>query len=222
MVGTNAKTVQRWLSGRQMPYRTNRRLLADILEVPTRQLWPDLEREAAGLNGLVALYPTRADLPASTIAALIHGAGTHIDIMAYSATWLWDAVPRFGDLLANKAREGVQIRLCLGDPESEAVAKRGEEERVGGNIAARCRLALSYAAPIIDEFDDSVRLHATTLYTSVFRFDGDLLVNWHLWGRPAAQSPLFHFNVKGQAGVAASVLNSFEQVWRSGQAVGAV
>lgn len=221
MAGTNVKTVQRWASGRQVPYRTNRRVLAEILEVPVGQLWPELDREnAKELGDLVAVYPTRTDLPASTIAALTHSAQVHVDLLAYSATWLWDAVPRFGALLANKERDGTHVRLCLGDPDSEAVCRRGEEEGVGASVAARCHLALAYASPIIKDFGDSVRLHDTTLYASIFRFDDDILINWHLWGNAAAQSPLFHFKLGDRLGAATSILNSFEQVWRNSQSLG--
>ncbi len=45
---------------------------------------------------------------------------------------------------ARRPRRASPIRLLLGDPESEAVARRGAEERVGDAMAARIRLSMSY------------------------------------------------------------------------------
>jgi hypothetical protein len=37
-----------------------------------------------------------------------------------------------------------------------------------------------------------LRFHATTLYNSIYRFDDDMLVNAHVYGAPAAHSPVLH------------------------------
>lgn len=54
-----------------------------------------------------------------------------IDLLAFAASFLHDAVPDFADHLAVKARQGVRIRLLFGDPESTAVNLRWEEEGIG-------------------------------------------------------------------------------------------
>jgi hypothetical protein len=56
-------------------------------------------------------------------------------------------------------------------------------------------------------------LHDATLYASILRFDDDLLVNWHLFGAPAADSPVLHLRYNTTRGLAASVVASFERVW---------
>jgi hypothetical protein len=37
-----------------------------------------------------------------------------------------------------------------------------------------------------------LRFHATTLYNSIYGFDDDILVNTHVYGAPAAHSPVLH------------------------------
>ena len=79
--------------------------------------------------------------------------------------------------MRRKAEDGVQVRLLYGDPESDAVALRGAEEGIGDGLAARIRLALGYMREAFDEPGVSVRLHGTTLYNSLYRYDDELLVN---------------------------------------------
>ena len=46
-----------------------------------------------------------------------------------------------------------------------------------------------------DAFDQpgiAVRLHGTTLYNSLYRYDDHLLVNTHTYGVAAGQSPVLH------------------------------
>lgn len=53
-------------------------------------------------------------------------------------------------------------------------------------------LALKHLEPILDHPGIDIRLHRTTLYNSLFRFDDQILVNTHLWGMSAYQAPLLH------------------------------
>src|SRR5579875_928603 len=109
------------------------------------------------------------------------------------------------------------VRVCLGDPDSEAVALRGREEGIGDALAARCRLATSYARGIHDADSRAVRITGATLYASILRFDNDVLLNTHLWGNAAADSPVFHFRKDRNDGIAARAITSFERVWRTAQ-----
>jgi hypothetical protein len=63
----NAKTVQRWLSGR-LPYAHHRRAVARLLGEDEAFLWPDGEKAVApgeqSTSEVVAAYAHRADLPA--------------------------------------------------------------------------------------------------------------------------------------------------------------
>lgn len=213
------KTIQRWVTGRQRPHRRTAELVGVALGVPVSVLWPDLGVGSAFPTELVHMYATRRELQPAYVEALARGAHANIDVLAYAATWLWDSVPDVTNQLAQAARRACTVRICLGDPASPAVAARGVEEGIGEAMSARCTLAISYAAPLVREFPEVLRLHATTLYASMFRFDDDLLVNWHVYGTAAADAPVFHFRLTPEADTVASRLTSaFDAVWASSAA----
>jgi hypothetical protein len=182
-------------------------------------LWPDVANAMDGAAELVGLYTTRAELSPATIASLLAGSSARIDVLAYSALWLWDSVKGFAETLASKATEGVEVRVCLGDPSSEAVRIRGREEGIGDSIAGRCRLAAICAQPICLVDPEAVRQSATTLYASIFRFDDDLLLNTQLYGNAAVDSPVLHVRRQGDRGIFANAIRSFERVWKDSQPV---
>jgi transcriptional regulator with XRE-family HTH domain len=216
-VDADPKTVGRWITAGRLPRPAVRQKLARVVGVPEAVLWPDAPGVAYGTSELVGIYTTRRELPPSTISSLLDGAAQRIDVLAYSALWLWDTVPGFVERVQLKIARGAGVRICLGDPDSEAVLLRGREEGVDDALAGRCRLAITYARGIQHVDSDAVRLSAATLYASVFRFDDDLLLNTHLWGNAAGDSPVFHFRQQRDDGVAASAIRSFDRVWGAAQ-----
>jgi hypothetical protein len=109
-----------------------------------------------------------------------------IDVLVFAGLFLPDGYPEIAKLLGSKAEQGTKVRLILGDPDSDAVRRRGEEERIGDGLAARVRLGLMYLRDAIGTPGGELRFHATTLYNSIYRFDDDILVNAHVYGAPAA------------------------------------
>jgi transcriptional regulator with XRE-family HTH domain len=216
-VGADPKTVGRWITEGRHPRPAIRQRLAQLLGVPEAVLWPDAPGVAYGTTELVGVYTTRRELPPATVASLLDAAEHQIDVLAYAALWLWDAVPRFAELLELKIAREASVRICLGDPDSQAVLLRGQEEGVGDALVGRCRLAASYARPILNVEPNAVRLSDATLYTSILRFDDDVLLNTHLWGNPAGDSPVLHFRRERSDGIAASAIRSFERVWAAAQ-----
>ncbi len=216
-LGVDPKTIERWISAGRLPHPTSRRRLSDALAVPEAILWPDAPGTLRGTPELMAVYVTRRELSPATIASLIDATKAHLDVLAYAALWLWDSVPNFAERLVEKATSGVQVRICLGDPASDAVALRGQEEGIGDGMASRCRLAAIYALPIHRVSRGAVRLTGSTLYSSILRFDNDLLVNMHLLGNPASNSPVFHLRRRTGGEFSGSVLRSFERTWEQAQ-----
>jgi hypothetical protein len=51
------------------------------------------------------------------------------------------------------------------------------------------------------------------LYNSIYCADGQLLVNQHAYGIPAAQAPVVCLSSSGSDEMAALYLDSFERVW---------
>jgi hypothetical protein len=216
-VGADPKTVERWINTGRLPRPNSRQQLSRVLTVPESVLWPQAHGAAYGTSELVGIYTTRAELSPATVASLLDAADQHIDVLAYAALWLWDSVPMFADRLALKLASGAHVRICLGDPDSDAVALRGQEEGVRDGMAGRCRLAATYAQPVRSADADSVRRTGATLYNSIFRFDDQILVNGHVWGYPASEAPVFHYHRRGDRGIAATVMRSFDLVWDGAQ-----
>jgi transcriptional regulator with XRE-family HTH domain len=216
-VGTDPKTVERWITTGRLPRPATRQRLAELVGMPESVLWPQAPGGAYGTSELVGIYTTRRELSPATIGSLLDEAQHHVDVLAYAALWLWDSVPEFAERLVLKIAGGAEVRICLGDPDSDAVALRGREEGVSNGMASRCRLAVSYATAVQGADADAVRMTGATLYNSVFRFDDEVLVNSHFWGSPASDSPVFHFRRQGDRGLAMNAIRSFERVWEDAQ-----
>lgn len=212
-VGAHPKTVERWVSSGRLPHAATRGKLAGLLGVPVPMLWPELPGASFGVSEVVGVYTTRNELSPSTVGSMLDASTQQIDVLVYSGMWLWDTIPRFRDRLMERLAAGVAVRICLGNPKSDAVHLRGQEEGSGEGMASRCKIAIGYAKPILDTDPDAVRLTSATLYCSIFRFDDELLANTHFWGNPAAESPVLHLRSHGGGGIAANIVRSFERVW---------
>jgi hypothetical protein len=150
-------------------------------------------------------------VPTDTWSRLFAEAKAEIDILAYSALFLSEDVAA-STLLRDKATEGVRIRIALGVPDGVHVNDRGGEERIGDGMSSRIRTALVGFRPIV-EAGGELRLHDTVLYNSIYRADDELLINTHVYGRPASHAPVFHLRRWAADGMAATYLDSFERVW---------
>ncbi len=128
--------------------------------------------------------------------------------------------PDLPGLLQRKASEGVQVRLVYGDPDSDAVALRGSEEGIGDGLAARVRLSLSYIEPALDAPNLRMRLHDTTLYNSIYRYDDEMLVNTHIYGVGAGHAPVMHLRRTPSGRLFEQYMASFERVWQDAETGG--
>jgi len=134
-------------------------------------LWPDVPGEAFGVSELVGVYTTRNELSPSTVGSMLDATTAHIDVLVFSGMWLWDAVPRFRDRVLERVAAGVAVRICLGlgNPDSDAVQLRGQEEGSGDGMEGRCKIAIGYAKALLDADPTAVRVSSATLYSSIFR-----------------------------------------------------
>jgi hypothetical protein len=214
------KTIERWISKERVPHRTHRLSVAALLGQDDHYLWPttalDPRTRSASADEFVAIHPSRGSVPAGTWTALLDQAGESVDLLAFAGSFLNDTIPDFADQLVEKARAGVQVRLLFGDPDSRAVAVRGEEEGIGDLLAARCRLTWAYFTPAIGQPGVLARQHGCTLYASVFRFDSTLLANTHCYGAPANHAPVIHLHRIAGGRLFDGYMRSFERVWERG------
>lgn len=211
------KTVSRWLGGR-VPHPRHRFRAAQHLRVEETFLWPAPVPSAGQLTAgsgleLVGTYQNRASVPRDMWLSLLKGAQKQISVLVFSGTFFAQSNPHVAKMLAERAADGVQVRLCFGESSGRAAAIRGCEEGIGDTLAAKIRASLTYYRPLLSEAGCEVRLHDTTLYTSLFRYDDDLLVNPHVWGQPASANPLLHLKRVDAAGWFDNYAQSFEAVW---------
>ena len=214
-VQVDPKTVERWITLGRMPYRTHRWTVAKLLGVDAGYLWPDaqddkLVQEASGAE-FVALYPNRGAVPAPLWVDLVADAREEVNLLVYAGLFWFDAYPHVVDTLIAKANAGVRVRLLLGDPDSDAIRERGVEE--GIDMAGRIRLTLNLIAPLIGHDGVEIRLHDTTLYASLYCADGVMLANTHVYGAPAARSPVLHLQRVPGGCLFEQYARSYERVW---------
>lgn len=216
--GVDPKTAERWISAGRVPHRRHRWAAARRLGCEDGYLWPDApgdasqQRANASRSEFVRLYPDRGSIPRETWRELLDGAREDIGILVYAALFLAeDSAAR--RLLADRARAGVRVRLLIGDPDSPAVAQRGEDEGIGRvAIGAKIRNVLALFHPLT-EAGAEIRLHSTVLYNSMYRADDDLLVNVHILGYVAACAPVLHLRRISGGALVSTYLESFESIW---------
>jgi hypothetical protein len=205
-----------------VPHPSNRAKTARTLGLEESVLWPQIEDERARAvvsSEVVRVYPDRGAVPSRSWYESIASAREQVDILVYAGLFLSDGRADLPTLLRDKAEEGVTIRVLLGDPDSDAVARRGAEEGVGDAMAARIHLSMTYMQPAFGVPGLEVRLHETTLYNSLFRFDDDLLVNMHVYGAVAAKSPVMHVRRITGGRLFPHYMASFERVWEEARAL---
>jgi transcriptional regulator with XRE-family HTH domain len=217
-VGVDAKTVERWITSDRIPHARNRHAAARVLGEEDRWLWPaetthlrdDLEPE------LVQLHIQRAKLGATEWLDMFARARQSIDVLVYAGLFLPEQIPGAVDELARKARSGTAVRVLLGDPDSPAVRVRGIEEGIGADaVALKIRNSLALLRRSLTSVPNlSVRLHGSTLYSSIYRFDDEMVVNQHVLGLPAAQAPALHLRRRGPGGLFDTYGDAYDRVWR--------
>jgi hypothetical protein len=175
----------------------------------------------AGVDGshgdveTVDVMTERAAVPRDTWLSLVGAARERIDLLAFAATFFHQLTGRITDRLADSAERGAQVRLCFAHPDSPALAVREVEEHLldVGLLATKVRTSLGYFRPLVDRPGCEIRLHRTTVYASMFRFDDQLLANPHVYGAPASANPLLQLT-PGHSMFDAYTA-SFETVWAS-------
>jgi len=216
--GVDPKTAERWISGR-VPHRTHRWTAARRLGYDESYLWPDAHRPARRAetvqSELVRLYSDRASVPREVWLRMMTDAREHIDVLVFSGTFYVQTQPKVAWMLAAAAARGVDVRWCFGNPDSEAVATRDQEEELGGTLAHKIRSALTYYRPLADIEGVEMRLHSTTLYSSLFRYDDEIMVNPHAYGEPASANPTLHLRRLDGGQLAEHYIACFERVWET-------
>ncbi|MEO3802907.1 helix-turn-helix transcriptional regulator [Nonomuraea sp. B1E8] len=210
----SVKSVERWLTGRVIPYPKTRYRVAAILEEDESYLWPDaIDRTSLGGAELVTSYPRRNDVPRHLWTEVLRNAERNIDLLAFAGLFLTEEHPDWLPTLAGKAKAGARVRLLIGDPNGAQLAARDAEYEIGGGVAGRVTSVMAYYGQRMPP-SVQIRLHDTPLYNSIYRFDDEMLVNVHVYGLLAAYTPTFHLRRMDGAWFN-TYLESYERVWAS-------
>jgi hypothetical protein len=216
-LAVDPKTVERWITQGRSPYPRHRREIAALVKESETYLWPAAlskeRRTEAAESEIVHVYPHRAGISTDMWIRLFGSATEIIDVLVYAALFLPEQQPKLLTKLCRQADAGTRIRFLLGDPTCAAVARRGQEEGIGDAIAAKIQNVLTFFESHADHGCVDVRLHRTTLYTSIYRFDRQMLVNHHVLGLPAAHAPVMHLRQLDSGDLFAAYLDVLEHVW---------
>ncbi|MFE6387229.1 XRE family transcriptional regulator [Nocardiopsis dassonvillei] len=214
-LGVDPKTVRRWLSG-QRPYPRHRWALADLLQTEEEALWPPIspedEAHAPGSEHVQRVYAHRWQVPRRVWWDLFSSAEQEIDILVYSGLFLADDAGML-ELLGARAQDGVNVRILLGDPNSQLVKQRGQEEQIGDSLAARANNALLLFQTLLNIEGVEIRTHSTVLYNSVYMTENHILVNQHIYGLPASKSPVIKIDSNISSSMASNYKISFDRIW---------
>jgi len=213
--------VQRWITRDITPRRTTAHRAAKLLGVPASWLWPELDnsRESASQAEIVTLYPHRAESPDHLWLDLLAGAEKRVWLYANASLFLPEDNPDSIEIILRKAKDGIEIRIPMADPDSPECALRGLEEQLFDAIPARVRMALSYYSPRVGMPGVQFRLQRSTLYNSIFVYDDEMLVNQHVYGMYGYMAPLLHLRRMEGGTLFDMYIKSFERVWDISSAV---
>jgi len=217
-VRVDAKTVERWITRGRLPYRRHRFEVASFLGVDESYIWPDaLGRDEVAVvseSEIVTVWPHRSEVPHDTWGHLFSQAKREIGVLVYAGLFLSEDAG-IQKILRDKAAAGARVRILLGDPDSQVVADRGDDESIGDTVPAKVRNALALYRPLRQVEGVEFRLHRTVLYNSIYRADDQVLVNTHVFGLAAAQAPAWHLRKLPGGELASLYLDSFERVWET-------
>ncbi|MFL6023913.1 MAG: XRE family transcriptional regulator [Marmoricola sp.] len=217
-LGVDPKTVERWVLKGRAPHARHRVRVAQLVGERESYLWPDsISAERADLASrgeLVELFPRRSMIHPDEFKCLFGDAEAFIDILMFAGLFLPEHNPHLIDLLRDKAADGVRVRILVGDPNSQAVMVRGYDEGIGDAVAIKVRNSITLLKKQLSKAKGvTVRAHGTTLYTSIYRGDDDMIANPHVYGLPAAQAPAMHLRRLAAGGLFDTYATMYDRVW---------
>lgn len=224
-VGVDVKTAQRWLSGSRTPHPRHRRRVADALDVPEQQLWPDQVpgQDQAGQDTTSEILEELTGDDGPDWRELLANTSERAWLLDLT---LGDVITDHDDqLLAAAARRGCQVRVLVSDRDSVHLAIAEQE--------AGHPQSLTNRAPSTGELDRVVTLltpHAAQgelelrsfVGAGSYRiliFDDQALVRLRLAGVDPDAMPLLHLARQSEDGIFESFAQHLDALWQTGEPI---
>jgi transcriptional regulator with XRE-family HTH domain len=205
------KTVRRWLEGR-MPYLRHRWAIAAMLGVDETDLWPQLRTTRTRPEEVLAIYPHRDTVPRDVWVRLFGSAQREIGILD-DADMPVAADPPIAAVLAERARSGVRMRICVHDTNTHAGAQGAVRPDSGHTSEVLVHEALAVYTPLRAKGDVEIRFHRGALYNSMYYADDQMLVGQHVYGTSIKSAPVLHLQRTEDSDMAAAFSEAFETAW---------
>jgi transcriptional regulator with XRE-family HTH domain len=216
-LGVDPKTVERWITRGRIPYAKHRYKIAAKVQESEQYLWPDaLSDDKASKTSeseLLKFYPHRSAVPNELWDRLLNRATSSVDILVYVGMFMTEK-PNLIETLKKQATGDASVRLLFGDRDSESVIQRSLDEGIGRDtISAKIDHALAHFRPLVEVSGVEIRTHGTVLYNSIFRFDDEMIVNPHVYGKLASHAPAMHLRRLSAGELFGTYADSFDAVW---------
>lgn len=223
-VEVDEKTVARWVQdAARVPHPRHRWAAAELLGVSEDVLWPEVVRSAIKVGAdreIMSVYPYRAAIAKSLWRDLISSAKREITFCGYTNYFLWLEIPNLRATLKRKLEQGVRVRIIVGDPDSEVTRQREEVEQAALSVSTRIRVTLDElgklrrVAPAVE-----ARYSDGHIASSVFTFDDDALVSYHLADLLGHDSPTFHIHRRADDGLYDRFARHVAWLWEGGRPI---
>lgn len=212
-VQVDVKSVMRWITEERMPYPVTRIKVAHVMHQEETYLWPALVQDSemctAAAMDIERVWPTRTSISTETWHALFANATQQLDILVYAGAFLIETLD-LADVLEWKVSSGSEVRVLVGDSQSDAVGIRAAELSLEW-LPQRCKTTLDYLRRV-----DGIGLrpHGASHYASLFRFDDLLLANTHAYGVWACHSPVLELRRATSGRLFDFYAGSFDSAWK--------
>ncbi|SCG19221.1 Helix-turn-helix [Micromonospora echinofusca] len=203
-LGVDPKTVERWISNaNRHPHPRTAYQAARLLDVDVTYLWPTIHgnrlSKISGTDELTACWPGRASVPLGLWTQLVTDAQRRITIMGDFG--LPDLIVNLPRLLADKAAQGVQVRIIVADPHAAT----------NPVDTARALAAEAIFAPLADH-GVTIARYPGHLSTTILWVDDDLIVRTGIDGCPAAFAPIIHLRALPNGPLSRLYLTSLDAI----------
>lgn len=207
----------RWIAEDRIPYPRTRTRVARALQQEETFLWSALleapDACAVAAAEVERIWPTRSAISTETWHALFSRAKEQLDVLVYTGGFLMESLD-LADVITCKPSLGAKVRVLVGEPDSAAVQMRTSELSPPW-LPDRCRSTARYLQQVSSTRGVDVRLHKTTVYASLFRFDDIVLANVHGFDVWACHSPVYQLRRASSGRLFDFYSASFERAWRS-------